>query len=673
MKYGVFAFLVGLTYASELSAQENDTDFIESEYRMAKGDRKIEKLESLLTIYSNISFDKADSLYAAYSNQNLIELNEFQKAKVSLLEAKLKYNRRAYSSARELVHSSETVLIRDSKKFMNELFKVYELHGLIKTRTGKYDSADYYLYKALQIADNLDNDEYRRDINNGLGINYWFKSDFRKANEAYFESLRYSESLADTIAVAYTNRNIGLVYDRLGEYSTALQHYQITLEIYESRNLTNRLHRIYNSMGVLYRNIGDFEAALENYYKSYEIREELKDSIQMSRVLQNIGGTYLAKGDHGLALEVLLQAYEIQKDKEGNNGFQVTLANLGLAYERLFKPIEAKRFYLEGLKEAERLGDKREIVRGYHRMAHILLTQAKTDQALEYGLKALSLAKELNVREALSIANHNLSRIYRAKQNYELALEHFEAHSEIQNELFNESSQVELNELRAKYEYDIQKRELADNEQEIKNLGNQNALLETRQVILLVVFIILFFSIILFLFFNRNRVKRVKLERDLSKERAENTEKHLAHEIEIKEIKFKAYTEQLIQNKEMIAGFEEKVKKYEERLNKVNETELSGSALLVVGRSGRSLSWDEFRLRFDEVHQGYTQRLVARHPDLTSNELDVSILLKINLSYKDISSVLGVSYQGVKKSIPRLYKKLGFENVDLLRSYLMNV
>ncbi|OEK07639.1 tetratricopeptide repeat protein [Roseivirga misakiensis] len=677
MKLRLLITLLILAFAFNLVAQQTDIGNLEDKYDQTEDlDIKIKLMKELIQLYRNSGSFQGTYLFNDFTNKHLQELNPTQKAKTALIEAGFRYGRNEYATTLDRTYYARRLLSQDSAKYVHELFEIYNLSGLAKSELGEYDSADYYQNKSLILANKLDSDEYRKLTYVGLGTNYWYKSDYRAANEAYFNALDYSKLVGDSIAIAYINQYIGIMYEKLGEYSKAMANYQVTLKVYESKKLKNRLPNIYTNIGVLYQKVGDYEASLENNNRAFEIFKQWGDSLRMATSLLNIGAVNIDKGDYGKALKALLQAYEFQKDRQGNNGLQITLANIGLAYERLFKPIEAKKYYLEGLEVAKKFEDKREIIRGYHRMAGLLREEGKYGEALEFGLQSLELSEELNVKEALSTTNYILFTIYRAMQRFQLALEHYEVHVEIEKELYNESSKNELNNLRAKYEYNLQKKELENNKKEIEDLGKENAQLETRQVILLVVFLILLFLITLLIIYNRSRVKRVRLERDLSQERAENTElgkRHLTHEIEIKEIKLKAYTEQLIQKNEMIAEFKDKVDEYKERLSRANENELSGSAIRVEGRSGSSLSWDEFRLRFDEVHTGYTQRLVSKHPDLTSNEIDVSVLLKVNLSYKDISSVLGVSYEGVKKSIQRLYKKLDFENVDLLRAYLIKI
>ena len=69
--------------------------------------------------------------------------------------------------------------------------------------------------------------------------------------------------------------------------------------------------------------------------------------------------------------------------------------------------------------------------------------------------------------------------------------------------------------------------------------------------------------------------------------------------------------------------------------------------------------WDEFEVRFRQVHSGFYDRLLLKFPDLSSNELKLCALLKLNLSTKEICELTGQRPASLDVARSRLRKKLG--------------
>ena len=81
-------------------------------------------------------------------------------------------------------------------------------------------------------------------------------------------------------------------------------------------------------------------------------------------------------------------------------------------------------------------------------------------------------------------------------------------------------------------------------------------------------------------------------------------------------------------------------------------------------------NWEIFNLRFREVHKGFFDTLKNLHPTLTKSELRFCAYLRIHLSSSQISSVLSISNEGIKKSRYRIRKKLNLSPKDSLEDYI---
>lgn len=68
--------------------------------------------------------------------------------------------------------------------------------------------------------------------------------------------------------------------------------------------------------------------------------------------------------------------------------------------------------------------------------------------------------------------------------------------------------------------------------------------------------------------------------------------------------------------------------------------------------------WEKFRLHFEQVHPGFFEKLKAKHPNLTNNELRLYAYFHINLSTKEIAALLNIEAASVRQAKARLNKKL---------------
>lgn len=83
--------------------------------------------------------------------------------------------------------------------------------------------------------------------------------------------------------------------------------------------------------------------------------------------------------------------------------------------------------------------------------------------------------------------------------------------------------------------------------------------------------------------------------------------------------------------------------------------------------------WEQFSQHFDQVHNDFLKRLAERHPNLTPTEYKLCAYLRLNLSSKEIATLMNISVRGVETSRYRLRKHLGLDEAANLTGYLMGL
>lgn len=84
-------------------------------------------------------------------------------------------------------------------------------------------------------------------------------------------------------------------------------------------------------------------------------------------------------------------------------------------------------------------------------------------------------------------------------------------------------------------------------------------------------------------------------------------------------------------------------------------------------------NWDKFEMNFDQVHEDFLKKLREKHTALTPKELKLAAYLRMNLSSKEIASLLNITPRSVEISRHRLRKKLNLERSVNLVDYLMRL
>jgi len=83
--------------------------------------------------------------------------------------------------------------------------------------------------------------------------------------------------------------------------------------------------------------------------------------------------------------------------------------------------------------------------------------------------------------------------------------------------------------------------------------------------------------------------------------------------------------------------------------------------------------WNEFEVRFQQVHRDFYQKLTERYPDLTPNEIKICAFLKLNMTTKDISAITFQTVKSIQVARNRLRKKMGIDREENLIALLQQL
>jgi len=172
---------------------------------------------------------------------------------------------------------------------------------------------------------------------------------------------------------------------------------------------------------------------------------------------------------------------------------------------------------------------------------------------------------------------------------------------------------------------------------------------------------------------SRNYEFQIKeLEKQLSKLSQQNSvaNKELESEIKYKKKEMMTLALNIIQKNKFIQDLQNKVVKLTSTATNVT-TIKNLQKLSVVIKEHLYIDKDRktFQLYIEELHQDFFLQLESEYSDLTTNEKRLCALLRLDLSSKEIASVLNISPKSVEMNRYRLRKKMkisGSENLSAI-------
>jgi len=84
-------------------------------------------------------------------------------------------------------------------------------------------------------------------------------------------------------------------------------------------------------------------------------------------------------------------------------------------------------------------------------------------------------------------------------------------------------------------------------------------------------------------------------------------------------------------------------------------------------------SWSIFETNFEQVHEDFLKRIKELHPDISPKELKLAAYLRMNMSSKEIATLLNITTRGVEISRYRLRRKLNIDRNQNLIDYILSI
>lgn len=130
----------------------------------------------------------------------------------------------------------------------------------------------------------------------------------------------------------------------------------------------------------------------------------------------------------------------------------------------------------------------------------------------------------------------------------------------------------------------------------------------------------------------------------------------------------------LVYKNELLQKLSQEITKLkDENGKKLSEDQLRKIQKVIDDGMNDERDWNLFESSFNEAHESFFKKLKANHPDLVPNDLKLCAYLHMNMSSKEMASLLNISLRGVEIRRYRLRKKLDVPHDKNLVEFLMEL
>lgn len=476
-----------------------------------------------------------------------------------------------------------------------------------------------------------------------------------------------------------------------------------------------KLFRILMNIGVNKAELLDYNNALNNFFDAYKLAVDKLDKRYEMKVLNNIAGLFMQENKVEKAQEYYMKVYNSVKNSSDSLFIGGCAMNLASVYMNMNNLVEADRFlgiaenmlkkYLPELTKLQTLKVSYYLQKGNPKQAYDVAFQLyrQSDKQIRNSTLWLDIQMAL-VNSCMGLEDYEASITFSLKAlegnlNIEERKFFFQILSEAYYKIkrypkafaYKDSMISAINSLwditgKKQYENNRIQFELFKREKEFEEYKTKHQTELIFWGLSAIIAIILIWALVNQVVKNKQQKKIIELELDqekknqlllqnrLDEEQAKSSleRKQFQQEIEMK-------GRELVSNALIVANRNNLIQEIldilstSETIKKSKELKLKEAIRKLRKQLVENEEWKHFTTYFEQANDTFINSLIDKHPDLTANEVRFLSLVYINLSTKEISSLLNITPEYCKKKKQQITHKLGLDGTKSLYSYLISI
>lgn len=482
---------------------------------------------------------------------------------------------------------------------------------------GKFDFALQNYNQAKTIYTLLEDKKNIFKVDSELSSVYYSKYDFQNALSISVELIDKLEDFGDERLINIQRLRYANILFNVGDFDQAILEYKKTLP-YFSKDIENNIQNRYVALmniGECYSELNN-AAALSNFEQALVGFKEMADSRNENICLSRIGKFYNRQKNYSKALPYLRSSFEFM------------YANQSYFSTEIFS------FYMRTLLQLNEVDKSKALLQ---LDVHVMLSNSNVQEKIFYYETLVLLSEKVRDKTAEY-------RYLKILQNLYAEREKDNTFEELQKKLnqFNVANEIAKN----------------------KNLELKLFTLKLQNTIVIISALFLILAVIFLIDKHKRKTKIHELsvfqltqEKDLMQRNNELKDIQLHLELDLKKAKERELT--ALQLK--VFQIKSKVTAFLQSNDLKLETKVAAKVVCKVESFFENEDyWREFELRFTSMHPTFIGLIRSNFPLLTKKDIDFLILIKLNLSNKEIATLISISYESVISKRYLLRKKMDF-------------
>ena len=506
------------------------------------------------------------------------------------------------------------------------------------------------------------------------------KGKYSESKKQLDEIVPYAVEHGDSVLVNKAVTILGNVYNSLGDYSNTLMNYQRALAISDHALDTAKMMGLYTKIGRMYLDMESFQDAKINLNRAVLLSDNQDQTVEYKVLMNHLGSYYnrmhiydSAKMYYQKSLAATLKLGK----KDDIAGMYLNLGNLSCRlgdFETGTKNFDTALLLFKQQKLDVYIG------KVYDSYSVMYVVRKKYDSSLYYAQKVLKIAKETKNAYLIRTSYYRIAAVYDKMKDYKSSLDYAKQYIFYNDSIMGAENRAKVLEMETKYE-------TAKKERDIIQLKAQQKAQEDKETMLwisIAAILVIFVLIVMGVQQKRKKDKTIyqkekvlaKKEKDLAKaelEKSQYKELELKKEIQYKSKQLTTHALNMMQKNTLMQEIQEELVMLGKKASTENKGTFSRLKMLIKKNLRSDNDWDLFKLYFEDVNKEFYRELASINTDLTSNDLKLCALLKLNMNIKESASVMNIEPASVKTARYKLRKKLKLKPDDDLIEFIRNI
>ena len=372
---------------------------------------------------------------------------------------------------------------------------------------------------------------------------------------------------------------------------------------------------------------------------------------ELALVQLNLARAESRLNNYGVSIDHYLQVITYYLSVNNVHALSNAYSNLGNAYWQVKKYNEALTVLQKARQLRAQLNDQVGLLTVYLSLAHVHLDMLAYDSAVIYADTCAALGIRLGLTSGLKDTYKIKAEVAARRRDYEGAYKFMQQHS-----VWKDSSYRFDRDAFLQKQAFILKAQYTDSLLRVKNseIAVQRSY---KQLIALIALALLVYGALLW---RRGKDKQQQI--DLLKKEMEEAKP-------AEEPAAAAFHEEMVEKMQVLNKEVFDLKQQLNRQVQMDIDQLKAKLLRTINQQEHY--WTEFLLFFSKIYPDFFERLKKEFPELTQNELRICALMKLNLGTQDMSNVLNITIESVRKARYRIYKKMGLTSDQEFADFML--